>query len=54
VTEKPQAEGDSAAVAEDSVLPQVSEDERNEGWGRDENGRRDAEWYRRERPPHHE
>jgi hypothetical protein len=40
--------------AEESVLPQVSGDERAEGWGEDpRDGRRDADWYRAERPPHH-
>ncbi|WP_375487892.1 hypothetical protein [uncultured Jatrophihabitans sp.] len=39
------------------VLPDVTRDELDEGWG---DGRaagdrgRDADWYRRERPPHHE
>jgi hypothetical protein len=35
------------------VLPEVSRDEQDVGWG-DEPGERDDEWYRRERPPHHE
>jgi hypothetical protein len=35
------------------VLPEESSDERDVGWG-DEPSRRDADWYRRERPPHHE
>ncbi|WP_338183233.1 hypothetical protein [Jatrophihabitans sp.] len=36
------------------VLPDVTEDERDRGWGDDrDSGRRDDEWYRRERPPHH-
>jgi hypothetical protein len=35
------------------VLPDVTRDERDVGWG-DEPGERDDEWYRRERPPHHE
>jgi hypothetical protein len=35
------------------VLPTVSRDEQDVGWG-DEPGERDAEWYQRERPPHHE
>jgi hypothetical protein len=38
---------------EEPVLSDVTRDERAEGWG-DEPGERDAEWYRRERPPHHE
>jgi hypothetical protein len=40
---------------DEPVLPQTSEDERDLGWGDGpEAGRRDDEWYRRERPPHHE
>jgi len=35
------------------VLPRVTRDEQDVGWG-DEPAERDAEWYRRERPPHHE
>ena len=38
---------------DDPVLPTVSSDERDVGWG-DEPGERDEDWYRRERPPHHE
>jgi hypothetical protein len=38
---------------DEPVLPQVSRDERDEGWG-DEPRERDDDWYRRERPPHHE
>jgi hypothetical protein len=34
------------------VLPEQTRDDRDLGWG-DEPGERDAEWYRRERPPHH-
>jgi hypothetical protein len=34
------------------VLPRTSREE-EVGWG-DEPGERDDEWYRRERPPHHE
>jgi hypothetical protein len=37
---------------EPPVLPDVSRDELDIGWG-DEPGERDEEWYRRERPPHH-
>ncbi|GAB2455208.1 hypothetical protein [Jatrophihabitans fulvus] len=44
---------------DDPVLPDVTEDERDRGWGDDlhrggDGGDRDAEWYRRQRPPHHE
>jgi hypothetical protein len=38
---------------EEPVLPDVTRDEQDLGWG-DEPAQRDAEWYRRERPPHHE
>jgi hypothetical protein len=37
---------------EDPVLPSVSRDEVDIGWG-DEPSGRDEDWYRRERPPHH-
>lgn len=37
---------------DEPVLPDVTSDERGDGWG-DEPDRRDDEWYRRERPPHH-
>jgi len=36
------------------VLPDATSDERDEGWSEPGDGRRDADWYRRERPPHHE
>lgn len=40
---------------EEPVLPEVAEEDRDEAWGSDrEAGHRDEEWYRRERPPHHE
>lgn len=39
--------------AERPVLPEVSRDDTDVGWG-DADSRRDEEWYRRERPPHHE
>ncbi|HEY2272137.1 MAG TPA: hypothetical protein VGH30_05150 [Jatrophihabitantaceae bacterium] len=40
---------------DDPVLPDRTSDERDVGWGEDpESGGRDDEWYRRERPPHHE
>lgn len=35
------------------VLPDTTRDEQDVGWG-DEPGGRDDEWYRRERPPHHD
>jgi hypothetical protein len=38
---------------DDPVLPHVTRDELEVGWG-DEPGERDEGWYRRERPPHHE
>jgi hypothetical protein len=37
---------------ESPVLPDVSSDELDVGWG-DEPSERDDDWYRRERPPHH-
>jgi hypothetical protein len=40
---------------DDPVLPDTTEDERDAGWGDEPgSGRRDADWYERERPPHHE
>jgi hypothetical protein len=37
------------------VLPDVTRDESDEGWGDDRDAdRRDEAWYRRERPPHHD
>jgi len=51
-TPQPSEDG---AVSEGPVLPEVSSDERAEGWGDDPGERpRDEQWYRRERPPHHE
>lgn len=38
---------------EEPVLPDTTRDEQSVGWG-DEPSERDDEWYRRERPPHHE
>ena len=39
----------------DPVLPVVPEDERDEVWGEGMGGGGpDEDWYRRERPPHHE
>jgi hypothetical protein len=45
--------GDTAGDTEPPVLPDITTDERRVGWG-DEDDERDADWYRRERPPHHE
>jgi hypothetical protein len=47
---------------EQPVLPDITDDERSVGWGDElsgeredaSDGRRDEQWYRRERPPHHE
>ncbi|WP_375504269.1 hypothetical protein [uncultured Jatrophihabitans sp.] len=36
------------------VLPSVTRDELDEGWGDERSNVRDEDWYRRERPPHHE
>jgi hypothetical protein len=38
---------------DEPVLPDTTRDERDIGWG-DAPGGRDDEWYRRERPPHHD
>jgi hypothetical protein len=38
---------------DEPVLPEVSRDELDVGWG-DEPSERGDDWYRRERPPHHE
>jgi hypothetical protein len=38
---------------DEPVLPETTRDERDVGWG-DDPAERDDEWYRRERPPHHE
>jgi hypothetical protein len=40
------------ADRDEPVLPDVSRDELDVGWG-DEPSERDDDWYRRERPPHH-
>jgi hypothetical protein len=46
---------DDGGRDEEPVLPDRPLDERDVGWGDDpESGRRDDDWYRRERPPHHE
>lgn len=42
---------------DEPTLPDITDDEREIGWGDDmaaDHERRDEEWYRRERPPHHE
>jgi hypothetical protein len=55
VSESSHAQRRRPAPDDDPVLPDVTADERDEGWGDDpESGRRDDDWYRRERPPHHE
>jgi hypothetical protein len=41
------------AREDEPVLPDTTRDERDTGWG-DEPRERDADWYRRERPPHYE
>jgi hypothetical protein len=50
---QPSRKGAPTPERDDPVLPDVSRDELDIGWG-DEPGERDDEWYRRERPPHHE
>ncbi|SHH56477.1 hypothetical protein SAMN05443575_4096 [Jatrophihabitans endophyticus] len=54
---QPQRSGESAprrarARDDEPVLPSRSRDDSDVGWG-DERAERDAEWYHRERPPHH-
>lgn len=50
----PRSEPASPEEPEEPVLPQVSGDERDEGWGDDpRESRRDDDWYLRQRPPHH-
>jgi hypothetical protein len=52
---EPQAARPSTSQEDEPVLPEVTRDERDVGWGDDPaSGGRDAEWYERERPPHHE
>jgi hypothetical protein len=48
------AAGDRRKSSDDDgpVLPSVTRDEQDVGWG-DEPSERDDDWYRRERPPHH-
>ena len=47
--------GKNPSSADAPILPDTSIDERSIGWGDDpEEHDRDGEWYRRERPPHHE
>jgi hypothetical protein len=49
----PEPRGSERERRDGPVLPDVSRDELDVGWG-DEPGERDEAWYRRERPPHHE
>jgi hypothetical protein len=54
MTDRQRPEG-KRPIREDPVLPETSRDERDVGWGDDpEAGERSDDWYRRERPPHHE
>ena len=47
--------GEKPSSEDAPVLPDASTDEASAGWGDDpEEQKRDGEWYRRERPPHHE
>ena len=51
---QPPRKPNSSPPDDEPVLPDVTSDERDRGWGDDrDGGRRDEEWYRRERPPHH-
>ncbi len=54
VTEAQSPEPRPAAPAEPPVLPDVSRDEQETGWGDRDDDAASDEWYRRERPPHHE
>jgi hypothetical protein len=39
---------------DEPVLPRGADEDRDEAWGdRPRSAERDAEWYRRQRPPHH-
>jgi hypothetical protein len=52
---EPQSARPSTPQEDEPVLPEVTRDERDVGWGDDPESRgRDADWYERERPPHHE
>lgn len=53
VPAQPRTAQPPARQRDQPVLPTVSRDETDVGWG-DEPSERDADWYRRERPPHHE
>jgi hypothetical protein len=53
VTERKDREPARRRSDDEPVLPETTRDEREVGWG-DEPGERDEQWYRRERPPHHE
>ena len=50
---EPTARPTARPERDEPVLPDVTRDERDVGWG-DEPGERSDDWYRRERPPHHE
>jgi hypothetical protein len=55
VSEQRRSNPDDPQTQDEPVLPVVSPDDRDEGWGDDSRDeRRDEDWYRRERPPHHE
>jgi hypothetical protein len=54
MSEPGDAEPDERTESDEPVLPDLTSDERGEGWGEDRDGRRDEQWYRHERPPHHE
>jgi hypothetical protein len=54
VTESNGRQPDALPDPDPPALPDVTTDEQESGWGeRDEDSERD-EWFRRERPPHHE
>jgi hypothetical protein len=50
---KPDERLSSRRADDEPVLPESSRDERDIGWG-DAPSERDDDWYRGERPPHHE
>ena len=56
VSTGPERDPAAPPVDDEPVLPKVSTDERDDGWGDGGPGERgrDDQWYRDERPPHHE
>ena len=54
VTESRDAQSDGAPDREPPVLPDVTDDEGEAGWGDRDDERERDDWFLRERPPHHE